>query len=109
MNLSDKKKKALKATLLLVALTNMISVALSPATEQIRQFFGVELATVQTAMSATNILQIAVSLIAMYFINRGLLTKKHAVVLGQSLFALAVILALAVQGRHSPARLLRRG
>ena len=56
LNLSDKKKKALKATLLLVALTNMISVALSPATEQIRQFFGVELATVQTAMSATNIL-----------------------------------------------------
>ena len=94
LNLSDKKKKALKATLLLVALTNMISVALSPATEQIRQFFGVELATVQTAMSATNILQIGVSLIAMYFINRGILTKKRAVVLGQSLFALAVIFVL---------------
>ena len=51
LNLSDKKKKALKATLLLVALTNMISVALSPATEQIRQHFGVELATVQELYS----------------------------------------------------------
>lgn len=94
LNLTDKKKNALKATLLLVALTNMITVALSPATEQIRQFFGVELATVQTAMSATNVLQIGVSLIAMYFINRGLLTKKQAVVAGQSLLAVAVIFVL---------------
>ncbi len=93
-NLTDKKKRALKYTLLLVALTNMISVALSPATEQIRQHFGVELATVQTAMSATNVLQICVSLIAMYLINRGLLTKKRAIVIGQSLFALAVIFVL---------------
>ena len=93
-NLSDKQKKRLKVTLLLVALTNMVSVALSPATEQIRQYFGVELATVQTAMSATNIIQIAVSLMAMYLINRGFLTKKLAVVLGQSFFGLAVLFVL---------------
>ena len=94
MNLTEKKKKALKATLLLLALTNMISVALSPATEQIRRTFDVELATVQTAMSATNVLQICVSLIAMYFINKGRLTKKHAIVAGQSLFVLAVVFVL---------------
>ena len=93
-NLTDKRKRALKWTLLLVALTNMISVALSPATEQIRQHFGVELATVQTVMSGTNVVQIAVSLIAMYFINRGMLTKKAAVVAGQSCFGLAVIFVL---------------
>lgn len=92
--LNEKQKTSLKWTLLLVALTNMISVALSPATEQIRQHFGVELATVQTAMSSTNIVQIATSLVAMYLINRGVLTKKMAVVMGQSCFGLAVVFVL---------------
>jgi hypothetical protein len=46
IQLNDKKKNALKWSLLLVALTNMPSLALSPATEQIRQFFNVPLPTV---------------------------------------------------------------
>lgn len=92
--LDQKKKNALKWTLLAIALTNMPTLALSPATEQIRQFFNVELATVQTAMSSTNIIQICVALLAMYLINRGTITKKLAVVLGQSMFVVIVIFVL---------------
>ena len=93
-NLTMKQKNALKWTLLLIALTNMPALALSPATEQIRNHFGQTLATVQTAMSSTNIIQIAVALIAMYLINRGILTKKIAVVSGQFFFVLTVIFVL---------------
>ena len=92
--LNAKKKNALKWTLLAIALTNMPSLALSPATEQIRQFFNVELATVQTAMSSTNIVQIGVALLMMYLINKGAITKKLAVVLGQSLFVVIVVFVL---------------
>lgn len=92
--LNAKKKNALKWTLLAIALTNMPTLALSPATEQIRQFFNVELATVQTAMSSTNIVQIGVALLMMYLINRGTITKKLAVVLGQSLFVVIVVFVL---------------
>ena len=94
IQLSDKKKNALKWTLLLVALTNMPSLALSPATEQIRQYFGVSLSTVQTAMSFTNVIQIAVALIAMVLINRAVITKKLTVVLGQSGFVATVVFVL---------------
>ena len=94
VSLNQKQKKALMWTLLMVALTNMPSLALSPATEQIRTFFDIPLATVQTAMSFTNVIQIGVSLIAMYLINRGILTKKAAVVAGQSGFVLTVIFVL---------------
>lgn len=92
--LNAKKKNALKWTLLAIALTNMPSLALSPATEQIRQFFNVELAAVQTAMSSTNIVQIGVALLMMYLINKGAITKKLAVVLGQSLFVVIVVFVL---------------
>ena len=92
--LNAKKKNALKWTLLAIALTNMPSLALSPATEQIRQFFNVELATVQTAMSSTNIVQMCVALLMMYLINKGIITKKLAVVLGQSLFVVVVVFVL---------------
>ena len=94
IQLNDRKKNALKWTLLLVALTNMPSLALSPATEQIRQYFGVSLPTVQTAMSFVNVIQIAVALIAMYLINRAIITKKLAVVLGQSFFVATVVFVL---------------
>ena len=94
IQLTDRKKTALKWTLLLVALTNMPSLALSPATEQIRQFFDVPLPTVQTAMSFVNVVQIAVALIAMYLINRAVITKKLAVVLGQSFFVATVVFVL---------------
>ena len=94
IQLNEKKKNALKWTLLLVALTNMPSLALSPATEQIRQYFNVPLPTVQTAMSFVNVIQIAVALIAMYLINRAIITKKLAVVLGQSFFVVTVIFVL---------------
>jgi len=92
--LTAKKKNALKWTLLAIALTNMPTLALSPATEQIRQFFNVELVQVQTAMSATNIIQIGVALVAMYLINQGIITKKLAVVLGQSLFVVVAVFVL---------------
>ena len=94
IQLTDRKKAALKWTLLLVALTNMPSLALSPATEQIRQFFDVPLPTVQTAMSFVNVVQIVVALIAMYLINRAVITKKLAVVLGQSFFVATVVFVL---------------
>lgn len=92
--LTMKQKSALKWTLLLIALTNMPALALSPATEQIRNYFGQSLAAVQTAMSSVNIIQIAVALIAMYLINRGIITKKLAVVMGQFFFVLTVIFVI---------------
>ena len=94
IQLTDRKKNAVKWTLLMVALTNMPSLALSPATEQIRQYFNVALPTVQTAMSFVNVIQICVALVAMYLINRALLTKKMAVVMGQSFFVAAVVFVL---------------
>jgi MFS family permease len=94
IKLNDRQKNALKWTLLMVALTNMPSLALSPATEQIRQYFNVSLPTVQTAMSFVNVIQIAVALIAMYLINRAVITKKLAVVLGQSFFVATVVFVL---------------
>lgn len=94
IQLTDRKKNAVKWTLLMVALTNMPSLALSPATEQIRQYFNVALPTVQTAMSFVNVIQICVALIAMYLINRSVITKKLAVVLGQSFFVATVVFVL---------------
>ena len=96
IQLTEKKKNALKWTLLMVALTNMPSLALSPATQQIADYFHLEdnLSMVQTAMSFTNVIQIAVALIAMYLINRAVITKKLAVVLGQSFFVATVIFVL---------------
>ena len=94
IQLTERKKNALKWTLLMVALTNMPSLALSPATEQIRQYFQVSLSTVQTAMSFVNVIQIGVALVAMYLINRAVLTKKMAVVMGQSFFVAAVVFVL---------------
>lgn len=94
VELNQKQKNALKWTILLIALTHMPTLALSPATEQIRQYFNMPLASVQTAMSFTNIIQISMSLVMMYLINRAVITKKFAVVMGQLFFVVTVAFVL---------------
>jgi MFS family permease len=89
-----KKNTALKWTILLIALTQMPQLALTPATEQIRSFFGRELAEVQTAMSMTNFISVLTSILVAFLVNRALITKKLSVVLGQLFLGTAAVFAL---------------
>ncbi len=96
---SQKNNGALKWTILIIALTQMPTLALSPATEQIRSFFNRELAEVQTAMSMTNFVSVAVSVIIALLVNRAVITKKLSVVLGQIFLGLSSIIALLFHSR----------
>ncbi len=91
---SKKKTGALKWTILIIALTQMPTLALSPATEQIRSFFNRELAEVQTAMSMTNFVSVVASIIIALLVSRSIITKKFSVVLGQIFLGLSSIIAL---------------
>jgi MFS family permease len=88
-----KKHTALKWTILLIALTQMPQLALTPATEQIRSFFGRELAEVQTAMSMTSFVSIFASVLIAFLVNRAYITKKLSVIVGQLLMGLTALLA----------------
>ena len=88
-----KKHTALKWTILLIALTQMPQLALTPATEQIRSFFGRELAEVQTAMSMTSFISIFASILVAFLVNRAYITKKLSVIIGQLLMGLTALLA----------------
>lgn len=94
LELTEQKKRALKFTILLIALTHMPVLALSPATEQIRQYFNMPLASVQTAMSFSSVIQIVISLVMMALIDRAIITKKFAIVVGQLFFGVAVAFVL---------------
>ena len=92
----DKKKKLLMWTILIIALVQMPGLALTPAINQIQTvaFPDKTLAQVQTALAWTNLVSPLMSIVAMVFINRGIFTKKGAVVAGLLLLSLTGALAI---------------
>lgn len=97
MNLSlDKNKKLLMWTILIIALVQMPGLALTPAINQIQThaFPDKTLVQVQTALAWTNLVSPLMSIVAMFFINRGIFTKKGVVVAGLLILALTGLLAI---------------
>jgi MFS family permease len=91
----NKNKKLLMWTILIIALVQMPALALTPAINQIQThaFPDKTLAQVQTALAWTNLVSLLMTLVAMFFINRGIFTKKGAVVAGLLILALTGLLA----------------
>jgi MFS family permease len=102
----NKSGRALKWTILLIALTQMPALALTPATEQIRSRFGRELAEVQTALSMTNFISVVVSIIIAFLVSRSLISKKLSVVIGQFFLGLSAVVALLFHDRFRAVYLL---
>ena len=71
-------------TILIIALVQMPGLALTPAINQIQThaFPDKTLAQVQTALAWTNLVSPLMSIVVMFFINRGIFTKKGVVVAG---------------------------
>jgi MFS family permease len=83
-------------TILIIALVQMPGLALSPAINLIETLAFPEksLAEVQTVIGLTNLAAPVTSIIAMLFINRGLITKKLATVAGLCFLFLTGLFAL---------------
>jgi MFS family permease len=80
----DRKKTILMWTILIIALVQMPGLALSPAINliQTQAFPENSLAKVQTVIGLTNLAAPLTSILAMLFINKGILTKKIATIAG---------------------------
>jgi MFS family permease len=98
---NNRSHASLKRTLLLISVINMPTLALSPATQQISEHFSRPLASVQTAISTINFVQIGVALLLMILINRGLTTKKRAVIIGQCFYGLTALFAVLCHKSYS--------
>jgi len=98
----DKKKTLLMWTILIIALIQMPSIALTPAINQIQThaFPDRSLGQVQVALSWTNLVSPLMSIIGGFFINRGLVTKKGVVVTGLLLLALTGFLAVFMHTQY---------
>jgi len=83
-------------TILIIALVQMPGLALTPAinTIQTQAFPDKSLADVQTAIAWTNLVSPLTSVFVAFFINRGIFTKKGAVVAGLLLLSLTGALAV---------------
>jgi MFS family permease len=96
MNLKvDKDKKLLMWTILIIALVQMPTLALTPAINTIlTQFPGKSLSQVHTALAWTNLVSPLMSVVAAVFINKRIFTKKGVVVAGLLLLSLTGLLAI---------------
>jgi len=92
----DKKKSLLMWTILIIAFVQMPGLALTPAINSIQTqaFPNKTLADVQTALAWTNLVSPLTSIIAAFFINKRLVTKKSVVVAGLLILALTGLLAV---------------
>jgi MFS family permease len=92
----DKKKSLLMWTILIIALIQMPSIALTPAINQIQMhaFPDKSLGQVQTALAWTNLVSPLMSIVAGFFINKGVFTKKGVVIAGLLILALTGFLAI---------------
>jgi MFS family permease len=83
-------------TMLIIALVQMPSLALSPAIHliQTQAFPERTLAQVQTVMGMTNLFWPLTSAVVVFLINRGFVTKKGAVVFGLVLLAVTGLYAI---------------
>lgn len=92
----SKNKKMLMATLLIIALVQMPNLALTPSINQMvtTMFVDRDLKDVQNALAFMSFIGPISSLIAMFLINRGVLTKRHTVLTGLCLLSLTGVLAI---------------
>lgn len=84
-----KEKKYLMLTILVIAIVQMPQLALSPAIDRIATtvFPSRSLADVQEAFALVNIMVPTVGILSAFLINRGLLTKRVAIITGLILLA----------------------
>ncbi len=92
----DKKKRTLMVTILIIALVQMPSLALTPAINviQTQAFPDRSLSQVQSAIALTSLVSPLTSILAAILINRGKATKKGVVVFGLCCLTLTGLLAL---------------
>lgn len=79
-----RKQTALMWTILIIALVQMPSLALSPAIDAIQReaFPDKALVEIQTTVSLVNLASLLTAVVAAIFINRGVISKKFAVAFG---------------------------
>lgn len=96
----SKQKKMLMWTVYVVALIQMIGVALSPAVDQMtRVFSGYSLSVIQTVISLPGLLIPTVGLVAAELIRRSVVTKKAVVTAGLFSMGAAGLLSLVLHDR----------
>ena len=91
-----KEKKYLMITILIIALVQMPQLSLTPAIDRIATvvFPDRSIAEVQEAFALVNVLIPTVGLLSTFFINRGLFTKRAAILAGLVLLACSGICAI---------------
>lgn len=92
----SKNKKMLMATLLIIALVQMPNLALTPSIQHMVEtmFTDRSLKDVQNALAFMSFVGPISSLAAMFLLNRGILTKRHTVLIGLALLSLTGVLAI---------------
>ncbi len=91
-----KDKTLLMWTILLIAMVQMPSLALTPSINQINTqvFPGTKLSTIQTVMQLPNLISPFVTITTAYFIGKGWLSKKGVIITGLFLVAFTGALSL---------------
>ena len=93
--------KMLKLTILVIAMFQMPTLAISPAISKIMSQFGRELATVQTALQIPNLVSPFAAILASIIVAKakGKLPKKYVII-----FGLGCIVVAAPSGWRSDCR-----
>lgn len=88
-------------TILLIAMVQMPSLALSPSINQIHTevFTGTKLSTIQTVMQLPNLISPFVTITTAYLIGKGWLSKKGVIITGLFLVAFTGVLSLFCHSR----------
>ena len=95
-----KEKKHLMITILIIALVQMPQLSLTPAIDRIASIMfpdldsGISVGKVQEAFALVNVLIPTVGILSTIFINRGLFTKRAAIISGLVLLACSGACAL---------------
>ncbi|NLA85913.1 MAG: MFS transporter, partial [Clostridiales bacterium] len=83
MSKMTKNKKKILITILCIALIQMPFLALTPAIERMSQFFSDRtLSEIQTAIALPSLISMFSSLVSAFFIAKGWISKKTAVIAG---------------------------
>lgn len=91
-----KEKKYLMITILVIALVQMPQLSLTPAIDRIATtvFPSRTIAEVQEAFALVNVMIPTIGILSTFFINRGLFTKRAAILAGLVLLACSGVCAL---------------
>lgn len=96
MKMQTKEKTILMWSILLIAMVQMPSLALSPSINQIKTvvFPEISLSTIQTIMQLPNFISPFITILTAYLIGKGVLAKKTVIVSGLLLVAVTGALSL---------------